>query len=409
LAGDPDVAGPQPPDVPAFEQDNSGTGFDGVDDFVSVPARILNDLPAFTIMGWVRPTDVTSDLVGLFGQHGVIEFGFATPTTLELWTQNGGTLTVDHNLLDGEWHHVAATGDGQFLRIYIDGVQVGAFNSPTGNYGSSASPFNIGGYGIFDSSGNYFNGEIDEVAVYYRALSLAEIELLTIDMEMRIDYTPLIQTDVTDEMLDIQTTLLMRQEFRVDDPTDFDTLTLTVYYDDGFVAYLNGQEIARANAPGLLEWDSAATQLHPDMLAEEGVEFDVSEFRRNFLYPGQNVLAVHALNIDAANADFLIAVELEGSLAGIASGSGPGAGSAWHVGGVAFRPTDGPSTHLPLVVRPLEQPSPLEIEPRPEWALPNPARPRPTIDWRADDRDEEELEDLLQLLVADRFARGGVE
>ena len=43
----------------------------------------------------------------------------------------------------------------------------------------------------------------------------------------------------------------------------FDTLTLRMKYEDGFVAYLNGQEIARRNEPGSLQWNSAAKSDRP--------------------------------------------------------------------------------------------------------------------------------------------------
>ena len=43
---------------------------------------------------------------------------------------------------------------------------------------------------------------------------------------------------------------------------DLNTLSLDVNYDDGFVAYLNGGEVARVNAPEALAWDSAATEEH---------------------------------------------------------------------------------------------------------------------------------------------------
>ncbi|MEX0641990.1 MAG: lamin tail domain-containing protein, partial [Pirellulales bacterium] len=50
-----------------------------------------------------------------------------------------------------------------------------------------------------------------------------------------------------------------RYAFNVADPNDIDSLTLNMRYDDGFVAYLNGHEVARANAPASPQFNSAAT------------------------------------------------------------------------------------------------------------------------------------------------------
>jgi len=79
---------------------------------------------------------------------------------------------------------VAAVGDGVNVSLTLvstnggGGFQVLQANTPhaaTTNYGSSPFPFRIGGAGILDTTGNYFPGLIDEVAVYDRALSVGEL------------------------------------------------------------------------------------------------------------------------------------------------------------------------------------------------------------------------------------------
>ncbi|MDN5394877.1 MAG: glycosyl hydrolase family 18 protein [Chryseobacterium sp.] len=68
------------------------------------------------------------------------------------------------------WYHVAATYDGSAMKIYINGV-LDATKSQTGNIASNGS-FNVG-Y-LYNTSRN-FNGKIDEVRVWRRALSQTEI------------------------------------------------------------------------------------------------------------------------------------------------------------------------------------------------------------------------------------------
>ena len=76
-------------------------------------------------------------------------------------------------------------------------------------------------------------------------------------------YTALIQTDLKD----VDASVWIRLEFDLPRlPSPWEALELQIQYDDGFVAYLNGQEVARANAPGAagspLAFDAIATLSH---------------------------------------------------------------------------------------------------------------------------------------------------
>ena len=92
---------------------------------------------------------------------------------------------------------------------------------------------------------------------------------------------------------------------------EWDEIVLRVRYDDGFVAYLNGTEIARANAPANPVWNSIATQDHNDAAAVEYQEFVVDPSLWSAFEATGNVLSVHGLNTTGSS-DFLIGYELEG-------------------------------------------------------------------------------------------------
>lgn len=79
---------------------------------------------------------------------------------------------------------------------------------------------------------------------------------------------------------------------------------LQMKYDDGFVAYLNGQRIASDNAPSLLGYTSTATGQRADALASQYVDFPLSSYS-NVLHTGMNVLAIHLLNYGADSSDLL--------------------------------------------------------------------------------------------------------
>jgi PKD repeat protein len=70
------------------------------------------------------------------------------------------------------WTHMAATYDGSRFRLYVNGVEV-ANMLQSGPIQTSSSPLRIGGNAMW---GEYFQGIIDEVRIYNRALSAAEID-----------------------------------------------------------------------------------------------------------------------------------------------------------------------------------------------------------------------------------------
>ena len=303
-------AGPQPPSFPTFEANNTAPLFDGTSTYVNGPYELVNDLPAFTIGGWIYPTAVQGSRTGLFGQNDTIEFGFNTASTIQVWTAYGA-VTVNYPFPINQWHYVMAAGGNGQISIYLDGTLAGTASASGGNFGESEYDFNIGGGGIFDPTGNYFKGRIDEVGVWFRALATNEITALLATNAEQISYTNYIRTDVLTQMYGSNATAYVRIPFTVSDPDAFDSLQLLMRYDDGFAAYLNGHLIAGANAPASLEWNSTATQRHLDPQAVQWAAFDVSS-ARTWLQPGNNVLAIQALNAAATNTDFLMQAQLLG-------------------------------------------------------------------------------------------------
>jgi concanavalin A-like lectin/glucanase superfamily protein/Big-like domain-containing protein/fibronectin type III domain protein len=132
----------------------------------------------FTLEAWVNKSGTKKD-VAIVGTWD--------------WPQSGPMLWVDHisgrhyvtasagleNYLDsgqspatGTWQHLTATYDGATLRYYIDGVQV-ASRAFTGNVGDF-NTWRIGAYG--GTPFGFFDGSIDDVRIYDRALSTAEVQ-----------------------------------------------------------------------------------------------------------------------------------------------------------------------------------------------------------------------------------------
>jgi hypothetical protein len=124
-------------------------------------------------------------------------------------------------------------------------------------------------------------------------------------------YRHLIDTDLYDLMYQGQTSCYTRTYFNnvIQDMNQFNIMILKMRYNDGFVAYLNGIEVARSNAPMSPQWNSTATAQNPDGAAIDFQDFDISS-HLNVLNQGQNILAIHGLNIGPGDSDFLISSEL---------------------------------------------------------------------------------------------------
>ena len=137
-------------------------------------------------------------------------------------------------------------------------------------------------------------------------------------------YDPYFNVDVEGAMYQGNESCYIRIPFSIGSQAEIDALTqltLKMRYDDGFIAYLNGVEIARANAPASPAYNSGATGGHSDSLAVTFVDFSASAAIGN-LQVGANVLAIHGLNDGLNSSDALWASQLVGS-AGTGNGPAP--------------------------------------------------------------------------------------
>jgi hypothetical protein len=82
-------------------------------------------------------------------------------------------VTADQPLPVGRWVHLAGTCDGQMLRLYVDGQERGALPRP-GPPKPNQSPLCLGSYAEKHTA--FFRGLLDEVKLYNRALTAAEVE-----------------------------------------------------------------------------------------------------------------------------------------------------------------------------------------------------------------------------------------
>jgi hypothetical protein len=160
---------------------NTAARLDGAREYLQVPETTNTDLgfhATWSITAWILPAAVNNQYSTIFADgYWTISFGLQQGTArLDSWFNNGNNVQSDRSLDLGRWQHVALVYDGSARHLYIDGQPAGtAAGGAPGVGGSGAS---IGGV-TSDAAGNwrsFFDGAIDEVALWGRALSDAEIK-----------------------------------------------------------------------------------------------------------------------------------------------------------------------------------------------------------------------------------------
>jgi hypothetical protein len=165
--------------------------FDGENDYVDVGSFDVNG-SEITITAWIRADHfnhlssrdarIISKANGVndsnhFWMLSSIDTSEGTRLRFRLKT-NGLTSTLiasSGTLQTGVWTHVAAVYDGAFMRLYKDGVEVGSMAKSGGISVNSTVPVRIGANPPNETNLRPFDGIIDDVRVYSRALSQSEI------------------------------------------------------------------------------------------------------------------------------------------------------------------------------------------------------------------------------------------
>jgi len=150
--------------------------FNGTDALVTVAhSPPLNLGSGMTLEAWVNPARLSTDWADVIYKANdayYLEASSAAGPPAVGGRSLATPLLAPNVLPAGIWSHLAATYDGITLRLYLNGTQV-ASRSQSGTIESSTEPLTIGGDNIY---GQFFQGVIDEVRIYSRALTPAEIQ-----------------------------------------------------------------------------------------------------------------------------------------------------------------------------------------------------------------------------------------
>jgi hypothetical protein len=284
----------------------------GSNQFVEVGAVGISGTMLRTIACWAK-ADHTSipDWTLIFGFTGMADGSGGTGSHFNIGSLGGPggigahswgweeTIFPDEETL--EWRHYAMTYDGTTIRYYGDGVLMDTDPAKSNvQVLVHADRVHVGSRITQDSS---FPGKVDDACIYSVVLNEEEIGMVMAGSA--------VGTDVQSQMQNVNASLWTRIEFEVEDPAFYDTLTLRMKYEDGFVAYLNGQKVAEANAPSPVQWNSAALSDRPIEDSSVFKNFNIMAHLGLLLpKPIKNVLAIHGLNDNATDDEFLILPEL---------------------------------------------------------------------------------------------------
>ncbi len=131
------------------------------------------------------------------------------------------------------------------------------------------------------------------------------------DLKGRPTYTEFIGTDIGEAMRRVNATAFIRVEFEVTDPAEFDLILLRMQFEDGFIAYLNGEEVASANKPTSPTWNSRSSGRQSTTQGRTPQDFDITS-HKGLLKLGTNLLAFHGMNDSPSSSDFFILPKLVG-------------------------------------------------------------------------------------------------
>ena len=168
---------------PVWTAGHSGNAlfFDGSNDYVNAGAAALGVTNEITVSAWVKATGT----LGGWSYQGIVTRGaYVYPFALQregtaglrtvVRTNNTSYLSAANSLTANAWHHVALTYRPGERKLYVDGTLV-ASNAPSGTALTGADAGEILTIGSLPGGTGTFNGSIDDVRIYNRALSAAEV------------------------------------------------------------------------------------------------------------------------------------------------------------------------------------------------------------------------------------------
>jgi hypothetical protein len=141
--------------------------------YVSVPDADILDPTNITVSAWINPstTSQTGNIVSEGG--GSYRYRLTGNDTIQLLIYNTPIISSAATIPANQWSRVTFTGDSSGMKIYVNG-QLSASTSDAYHNGNSHELY----IGSYNGAGEFFQGAIDDVRIYNRALNSGEITAL---------------------------------------------------------------------------------------------------------------------------------------------------------------------------------------------------------------------------------------
>ena len=156
--------------------------FDGVNDYIEISNSIVSSIitsDSFAISAWVNPEIYYKYIIsmGSGGNYLGSAVGFDIRNDKKLrgfigYSRTSPQAISSQDILLDTWSFVTMTYNGNDIKLYINGVYDGTIYAPNPTWGTSI-PSYIGRW-----QNRYFNGKIDEIGIWQRALTESEVEEL---------------------------------------------------------------------------------------------------------------------------------------------------------------------------------------------------------------------------------------
>ena len=150
--------------------------FDGLDDYVNCGnGASLQFSNTLSVSCWVKTSTSSKGILAIRVGSTPTQEAFSLTSSGEVRMNNGTRLTANTSILDNNYHHIVVTYDTSLatnnLKIYIDGILDNSVDRTVVIQGSGTNYLIIGEY----RASNFFNGNIDEVAVWDSELSAGAV------------------------------------------------------------------------------------------------------------------------------------------------------------------------------------------------------------------------------------------
>jgi hypothetical protein len=155
-----------------------GISFNGSNNYITMGnVAAMNSLSQFSAMIWMKTTSMSA-VQTVFGKE--LQFKFEIPGDgshiMAYVAHNSGswdcTPTLSTTVSSNTWVHLTMTYNGTIVRLYVNGA-ADVTCALSGAIASSGNPYQLSGWG--GGANEVFSGILDEVTVWNKALTAAEI------------------------------------------------------------------------------------------------------------------------------------------------------------------------------------------------------------------------------------------